>query len=113
MIEPIIPGLEYVAADILERQVIKLLETPVWYPSLDSMKIYERYEDMSPDGKLTIIIDEDGDTLISSTKEQFHINLEFCTPMIGGGQSARVHMALRMLALAIKLDNEERKQYRG
>lgn len=106
-------GMEFIAGDILEKRVIKLLEEPAWYPSLESHKFYSRYEDMSPNGYLTVIIGEDGDGHIGMTKGEFHIDLEFCTPMVGGGQSSRVHMALRMLALAIKLDNEEREQHRG
>lgn len=85
---------------------------------------YTRYEDMSPDGSLTLMIQKDGDCCIrvqqknlhrlsSDSLKDFHIaNIEFTMPMMGGGQSPRVRNALMYLAQAIQQDNDERPQYR-
>ena len=70
---------------------------------------YTRYEDMSPDGTLTVIFQKDGDAVVSIQEEDgSSASVEFCSPMGGGGRSPAVLMALRELAMAIIKDNTER-----
>lgn len=102
-------GMEYVCGESLEKQVKKILETPCWYPSLESGYNYKRKGDMSPDDEAHVLIEEDGDGILAICQPHSILGVQFCTPMIGGGRSPRTLMAIRILALAIKLDNEERK----
>lgn len=84
---------------------------------LKSRQLYERFEDMSPDGKLSILIEDDGDVIVtifepdSMTHEAFMASAQFCT-YSGGGQSPKVRDALLQLALAIKEENENSPQHR-
>ncbi len=78
---------------------------------------YTRTEDMSPDGRLVLIMQEDGDVCLgviesvsaNSPGAGFYSGVEFCSVGSGGGKSPRVREALVRLMLAIKLDNEDRK----
>ncbi len=80
----------------------------------------ERYEDMSPLGKLSIVIQEDGDVIVGiipSDLETFETRgfiqtAEFCALGYGGGQSPHTLAALRQLAEAIERDNAEHPQHR-
>lgn len=73
----------------------------------------ERYEDMTPTGKLTMIRQQDGDVILVAMGEDFQqVALEFCTPMTGGGSSEHTHKALCALMVAMEKDNVERKQNR-
>jgi len=79
-------------------------------------EMVERYEDMSPDGKLRLIRQEDGDVIIVVEVDPredsvFGTQVEFCTHG-GGGQSPRTLKALVNLMEAMKQDNEEALQYR-
>lgn len=82
---------------------------------------YERFEDMSPDGRLGIMIQPDGDVIvaiygrgITDRQEDMQlIQVEFCFPGSGGGQSSRTRAALQAVAEAIRLDNEESPQHRS
>lgn len=83
------------------------------------MKVYERYEDMSPLGRLRLIEQPDGDMIvciIPDPNEDKFLKLfpsaEFCT-IQGGGQSQNVLKALRNLRDAIEKDNKEKPQHRG
>lgn len=71
---------------------------------------YERREDMSPDGKLQLFIQNDGDVIVqivSRRDEEWRMaSVEFCSCGSGGGRSPRVLGALRELARAIAADNE-------
>jgi len=75
---------------------------------IDPNKFYERKEDMSPDGKLRIMAQDDGDVIVcvipDSEMEDPSASVEFCTSPI---RSPNVLKALRNLARAIELDNEE------
>lgn len=84
--------------------------------SLKTMERYTRYEDMSPDGSLTILIEEDGDVIVDvQGRDMFdresRASVQFCT-VGGGGQSMGVRKALLNLALAIIEDNKAKPQYR-
>jgi hypothetical protein len=82
-----------------------------WPKGLKHGEIYERFEDMSPDGRLQVVIDSDGDVcigIVPSSDEVRHFapSVEFCTVSVGGGNSPRVRQALLDLAEAIMLDNQ-------
>ena len=82
------------------------------------MEIHERFEDMSPDGRLMVMIQDDGDVIISVIQsEEQRISampsVEFCSVGAGGGQSPYTREALANLYWAIKRDNEENPQHRN
>lgn len=85
---------------------------------IESSKNYERYEDMSRDGKLTVYVEPDGDAIVTiyEPKDELYpdriASAQFCT-LSGGGKSPRVRDALYKLAEAIRLDNEESPQHRS
>lgn len=81
----------------------------------------ERFEDMSPDGRLRVTFQTDGDVVLTivqseeSRKSNFNpgsVCVEFCTHA-GGGKSKRTLLALRNLAKAISDDNREEDTRRG
>jgi hypothetical protein len=54
--------------------------------------IVERFEDMSPTGRLRLLRQEDGDIVVVVIDGDGDFSsVEFCTPMSGGGQSSRSH----------------------
>lgn len=73
-----------------------------------------RKGDMSPDGHLTIARDGCGDLIVAVYQGdqdggiEEMASVEFCTPIIGGGQSPNVVKALQELAIAMQKDNLER-----
>lgn len=83
---------------------------------------YERFEDMSADGRLQVVIEDDGDVILTAVppidqnlngfQSKRPVSVQFCTTGSGGGQSPRVRSALLELARAIEADNRERKQVR-
>jgi len=81
-----------------------------------SDKMVERYEDMSPTGRLRLIRQQDGDIIVAieptTDARPFERNVEFCTRS-GGGQSMHTLRALIDLFKAMERDNIEREQYRG
>lgn len=89
-----------------------ILSHPRWISGLKAMENYERKEDMSPDGKLMLHIQEDGDVVVGIAPSQqegpqhFVKTAEFCS-LSAGGRSPRTRMALMILALAIELDNKD------
>jgi hypothetical protein len=80
----------------------------------------ERFEDMSPRGRLSLMVQEDGDIIVGiipSSLEEFHTRglvqtTEFCTLGMGGGQSPNTRKALFDLIKAIEKDNREHPQHR-
>lgn len=75
-------------------------------------EFYERREDMSPDGKLSLIMQEDGDIIISIFgKGRMHDRDQYCTVAVefctSGGRSHHTRMALRALMVAIEKDNTD------
>ncbi|MEK7552697.1 MAG: hypothetical protein AAB505_01150 [Patescibacteria group bacterium] len=57
------------------------------------------------EGELYVVIEENGDILVSAERGCSTRPLRFRAPMLGGGMSPRTWNALRILALAIELDN--------
>jgi hypothetical protein len=78
------------------------------------MKRVERKEDMSPDGNLTLIQQDDGDIIVAvyPSEEQrqgegeISYSVEFCSPGSGGGRSRNTIQALRALIVAMVRDND-------
>jgi hypothetical protein len=75
---------------------------------------YERRDDMSPDGKLYVMQQPDGDMCIAIygtgmiSDEMRFASIEFTSPGAGGGRSPKVIQALRALAIAMQEDNADR-----
>lgn len=76
----------------------------------------ERIEDMSPDGKLSVLRQPDGDIIVNVRPSKgdrdyggspFGVSVEFCAPGAGGGRSPHTLRALRDLMEAIEKDNAE------
>lgn len=83
------------------------------------MRHIERFEDMSPRGKLILTQQEDGDivvgiipTSLEKARRHFVQTAGFCTVGSGGGQSPRTLAALVALMDAIEADNREAPQFR-
>lgn len=95
--------------ELTEKKLRAILEDCQWLDGLETKKLYRRKEDDSPDGFLSVAFSEDGDAWIMTFPDEklgSHA-LRFRIPMIGGGISGRVRKALMILALAIKMDNED------
>lgn len=66
-----------------------------------------RHEDMSPSGRLQLLLQPDGDILVTVMADDGSgsicdmATVEFCSPGMGGGQSRRTHAALRELMRAM------------
>ena len=84
-------------------------------------EIVERYEDMSPGGKLILMQQIEGDFILCIKPDPksveyeyvpFGVTVEFCTHG-GGGQSPHTWKALKMLFEAIENDNIDNQQNRG
>lgn len=83
---------------------------------LEPGKFYKRTEDMSPDGNLTLFIEEDGDVIVSISESasvrgvtRQSASIQFCSVGSGGGRSPNTREALLSLCHAIERDNAERK----
>jgi hypothetical protein len=80
-------------------------------------ELVERYEDMSPLGRLRLYKQDDGDMIVAIIPDpdcpSGHDSVEFCSCGSGGGQSPKTLQALYALMAAIEADNADRKQVRG
>lgn len=93
-----------------DRQLRKLLNILPWPNGLEAKKVYSRVQDDhdgSFEGEIQVIIGSDGDAWVKTTRPRNGDLIRFRT-LFGGTMSPRVRNALMILALAIKLDNEER-----
>jgi hypothetical protein len=71
-------------------------------------KVIERLEDMSQRGRLRVLIQSDGDVIVSAIQNDGRMaDVEFCTPMSGGGGSRKTWEALHALAVAMQEDNAD------
>lgn len=76
-------------------------------PSMGS-RYFARLEDMSQRGKLTLVVQSDGDVIVGIQQHHGEMaDVEFCAPGAGGGGSHRTWQALRALAAAMELDNAD------
>lgn len=74
------------------------------------LRTVERNEDMSPDTKLRIHVQFDGDiqvTIISNDGKSLYKTVEFCAMGEGGGRSLKTREALFALMTAMEEDNTE------
>jgi len=94
----------------------KLLETLDWekiWGSITSAINYERFEDDTIDGYLSVCVGSDGDAWIKTHSKEFASALRFRECGGGGGQSSRTRKGLLVLMMAIDADNKETPQNRG
>lgn len=71
-------------------------------------KVVERLEDMSPQGRLRVCVQSDGDVIICIIEDHGQVSdVEFCAPGAGGGGSRRTWEALRNLVAAMEADNAD------
>jgi len=92
-----------------------LLESHFWLKGLEPNTHYARFDDDTYAGHIAVTFSQDGDgwlEVLSEKDPEDPYSHRFKMPLHGGGQSGRVRTALLILALAIKLDNEERPQDR-
>jgi hypothetical protein len=76
----------------------------------------ERFGDMSPDGRLHIYQQDDGDVIIvvipDSNDNRPSVAVEFCT-YSGGGRSPKTREAILALMDAIEDENRENPQFKS
>lgn len=76
-------------------------------------RVVERFEDMSPRGRLRLLQQTDGDIIVcivedpNGPNDGAVVDVEFCTSGNGGGGSPHTLLALRQLMDAMRLDNIE------
>ena len=73
---------------------------------------YQRRDDMSPHDKLSILIEPNGDAIVTIWEEgkfgpRSFKTIGFCSLGAGGGKSPHTRKALFQLALAMEKDNQE------
>lgn len=77
------------------------------------MNCVTRAEDMSADGRLRIMQQDDGDMIVvivpPSEERTPSVSVEFCSVGSGGGRSPHTVKVLRLLMAAMRRDNAERK----
>ena len=96
----------------LVKDVRRVLEHPFCIPDLTGEKPYIRLHDDHDgtyQGRIIVSISRDSDVWIKIDPSHDLSSLRFRS-YSGGGKSQRVRSALLILALAIKLDNEEHPQ---
>lgn len=101
-----------VSLERLIKDAERVLNNPFWIPEIETNKLYARLHDDhdgTRKGSIGINFSIDGDAWVNIDPSETIGSLRFRT-FYGGGQSPRVRNALMMLALAIKLDNEENPQ---
>ena len=84
----------------------ELLEASWWPSELETrVPCFRTQDDCDGDraSGIMVVVTEDGDVSVETHKGP----CRYCMPMRGGGLSHRTRNALLMLALAIKLDDEE------
>lgn len=97
----------------LLKDVQRVLNNPLGIPDLKVREVYSRIHDDHDgtyEGNIRVMFGPDGDGWVE-TYHPHNGSLRFRN-FFGGGQSLRVLNALLILAYAIKLDNEDRPQYR-
>ena len=92
------------------KTVLRMLSEGIEWPT--ELKMGEEYRRLHDDhdgtcrGRISVIFSQDSDAWVSTDGQDFGA-LRFRGPF-GGSSSPRVNVALRILALAIKLDSDER-----
>jgi hypothetical protein len=98
-----------------DEVMLALLDVPFWPEILSSKEAYIRFDDDTPRGHISITFSHDGDGWIDvvSNKDPDDLFSHRFRTYFGGGQSLRVNAALKILAVAIHLDNQQFPQKRG
>ncbi len=94
---------------IISEKIKELLESAWWPGEIEVNKNYFRtHDDCDGDTSegVSLTFSVDGDAHIICTRRAMQ-SCRYRIPSIGGGRSPRVRKALLILALAIKLDNED------
>jgi len=102
-----------VSQERLCKDARRILEHPFYIPELETGLNYERLHDDHDgtfQGSLVVTIAQDDDIWVDIDRKHERDSLRFRN-YFGGGMSLRVRNALMILALAIKLDNEECPQH--
>ncbi len=98
-----------------ELVIQELLEAPFWPSSISTNTLYARGDDDTAEGEISVAFSPDGDgwveVLSHPDPAEMSQSHRFRT-YFGGGQSLRTQTALKVLAVAIQLDNQERPQHR-
>ena len=96
----------------LLKNVRCVLETPFWIPELNVNGVYQRLHDDIDgifEGRIIIQFSRDGDVWVSTDiPPNKSLRFRMAGYLTGGGRSPRTRNALMLLALAMKLDNEEK-----
>lgn len=77
-------------------------------------RMAERFEDMSPRGRLRVFQQNDGDMVVAIVPDPTQhpdaelLSVEFCSPGSGGGKSPQVVEALRALMHAMAHENQSK-----
>lgn len=116
--EDVIGKIRKLCEDHPSEVVQAILETHFWPEGIETSIGYCRFDDGTEKGKITVSFSQQGDcwAKVVSHKDPddpFASSNRFRNFHGGGGQSERVHVALKILAVAIKMDNEENPQDRG
>lgn len=93
-------------AAVLEmaREYVKLTQAPNRLMPLNEFVV--RKEDMSANGRLSLLREEDGDICGAIIEDDgSSTDIQFCVPGTGGGRSPKTLAALHQLALAMLEDN--------
>ncbi|MFH1129426.1 MAG: hypothetical protein V1686_01700 [Patescibacteria group bacterium] len=101
-----------VSIERLIKDARRVLDYPFWIPDVETMRRYTRIHDDHDgtfQGAITVIFSKDGDAWVEFDPTHNASPLRFRGDL-GGGMSLRTKNALMILALAIKLDNEEAPQ---
>ena len=100
-----------ISQERLLKDVLRVLNNPLGILNLSTEEVYTRTHDDHDEtfeGNLTTFVLRDGDMVVT-TDRRHGPPMRFQNYLVGG-QSPRVHNALKILALAIKLDNEDHPQ---
>ena len=94
----------------IAEEIRRILETPFWIREIEQGKSYARLHDDHEgtfEGRLSIIFMDDAWIKTTTRDKSIEPTALRFRNYLGGGRSPRVYRALQILALAIKLDNEE------
>lgn len=91
----------------IAREWAKQQEARITAPRMPVGEFVARKEDMSINGRLRLIKQDDGDICVAVIEDSGEsTDIEFCTVGMGGGKSGRTLAALNDLALAMIEDNK-------
>lgn len=92
----------------MAREYAKLQEAKIHAPKMPMGQFVARKEDMSPNGRMRLFKEQDGDICVAVIDNDGNMaDVQFCTVGMGGGKSGKTLAALNALALAMMEDNQE------